>query len=71
MNGFLISAVTVSLFVLCGWLIALAMDGSKFAAVGLCVVVFVVLGLVINYTNSIEAKGPYHKYETQIMYTLQ
>ena len=68
MTGFLISAIIVSALVVLIWLSVRVFDGDRLAAVGVCFIVLILIGLVINSAANSEAKGPCHKYETQLMY---
>ena len=68
MTGFLISAMIVFVTVVSIWLGNRAMDGNRNATVAVCVFVFLILGLMINYSVSVETKGPCHAYETQLIY---
>jgi len=70
MTGFLISAIIVSVTVISIWLGARALEGDRLATVGLCFILFIIFGLVLNSTIKSEAKGPCHKYETQMMYNV-
>lgn len=83
MTGFLISAMIVIVLVIgigvIGiWLANKAVDGNWNATVALCFLrnvtvvlcflIFLLLGLVINYTTKTEATGPCHEYKTEMMY---
>ena len=68
MTGFIISAIVVIVLVLIIWLGVRTLDGDRLAAVGVCFIIFIILGLVINSASRSEAKGPCYKYETQLMY---
>lgn len=68
MTGFIISAMIVSILVVFIWLGVRAMDGDRLATVGICFIVFIILGLVINSAIKSESKGPCHEYKTQLMY---
>ena len=70
MTGFLISAIIVSVTVISIWLGARALEGDRLATVGLCFILFIIFGLVLNSTIKSEAKGPCHKYETKMMYNV-
>lgn len=68
MTGFLISAIIMSNLIVLIWLSVKAIEGSRLALVGVCSIVFLLFGMLFNYAIKIEAKGPCHKYETQLMY---
>ena len=68
MTGFLISAFIVSVLVVITWLLIRIMDGDRLAAVGLCFIIFIVIGLVFNFATKSESRGPCHEYKTQMMY---
>lgn len=68
MTGFIISAMIVSALVVFIWLSMRAMDDDRNATVALCIFVFLILGLMINYSDSVEDKGPCHEYKTELIY---
>lgn len=68
MTAFLISVIIVHVLVMLIWLGVRAMDGNRLAAAGVCFIIFIILGLVINSVIKSESRGPCHKYETQMMY---
>lgn len=68
MTGFLISAIIVIYIVVFVWMFSRAIDGDRVAIVGVCFLLFITFGLVINSIIKTEAKGPCHQYETQLIY---
>ena len=50
------------------------MDGNRNATIALCFLIFLILGLAVNYDMKteakIEAKGPCHEYKTELMYNV-
>ena len=68
MTGFFISAIIVIVLVIGIWLGEKAMEGVKNATAALCIFVFLILGLMINFTAKTETKGPCHEYKTELMY---
>ena len=70
MTGFLISALIVLVLVVGIWLSERAMEGVKNATAALYIFVFLILGLMINYTAKTEAIGPCHEYKTELMYNV-
>ena len=70
MTGFLISALIVLVLVVGIWLGIRAEDGNRHATIALCFLIFLILGLAVNYGITTEAKGPCHEYKTEVMYNV-
>ena len=68
MTGFLISALIVLILVVGIWLADRAIDDNRNATIALCFLIFLIMGLTINYYLKAAAKGPCHEYKTEMMY---
>lgn len=70
MTGFLISALIVLVLVVGIWLADRAIDDNRNATIALCFLIFLIMGLTINYYLKTEPIGPCHEYKTEVMYNV-